>query len=96
MRISIIGAGKMVVKPLQVFFPCQGYNVALYDINEEKISELKKLGGVRLEGRIIGFGKIRCITANLAEAVKGLLLLWLQPQQMPSQSCGQCSCPILS
>ena len=69
MKICVLGAGNGG-QAIAGYLSMQGFDVALYDINEEKINELKKLGGVRLEGRIIGFGKIRCITANLAEAVK--------------------------
>jgi opine dehydrogenase len=48
-----------------------GYETSLYDIDVEKMESLKKLGGIQMEGRINGFGKIGCITTDIAEAVKG-------------------------
>ena len=69
MKIGIIGAGNGG-QAIAGYLAMQGYDVALYDIVDDKINELKKLGGVKLEGRINGFGKIGCITTNLSEAVK--------------------------
>ena len=69
MRISVIGAGNGG-QAIAGFLAMMNYEVALYDIVEAKINELKSLGGIRLEGRINGFGKIGCITTDIAEAVK--------------------------
>ena len=46
-----------------------GYTVSLYDINVNRINRLKQLGGVTLEGKLHGFGKISCITTDIFEAV---------------------------
>ena len=70
MKITVIGAGNGG-QAIAGYLAMQHYNVALYDIIEAKINELKSLGGIKLEGRINGFGKIGCITLNIAEAVKG-------------------------
>lgn len=70
MRISIIGAGNGG-QAIAGFLAMQGYSVALYDISEEKINELKRIGGIKLEGRINGYGKLDCITASISEAVQG-------------------------
>lgn len=70
MRISVIGAGNGG-QAIAGFLSMQGYNVALYDIVEEKINDLKKKGGIKLEGRINGYGKLDCITTNISEAVLG-------------------------
>lgn len=69
MRIAVLGAGNGG-QAIAGYLAMQDYDVALYDIVVDKINELKKLGGVKLEGRINGFGKIGCITSNLSEAVK--------------------------
>lgn len=69
MKIAVIGAGNGG-QAISGYLAMQGYEVALYDIVVDKINELKKLGGVKLEGRINGFGQIGCITTNISEAVK--------------------------
>ncbi len=69
MKIGIVGAGNGG-QAVAGYLAMQGYDVALYDIVDDKINELKKYGGVKLEGRINGFGKISCITTNLFEAIK--------------------------
>jgi opine dehydrogenase len=69
MKISVIGAGNGG-QAIAGFLAMMNYDVALYDIVEAKINELKNLSGIRLEGCINGFGKIGCITTDIAEAVK--------------------------
>ena len=70
MKIAIIGAGNGG-QAIAGYLSTQGYDVALYDIVEDKINELKQLGGIHLEGRLNGFGRLSCITTDIAEAVQG-------------------------
>lgn len=70
MKVAVIGAGNGG-QAIAGYLAMQNYEVALYDIDEEKIDELKTLGGINLEGRIEGFGKLGCITIDIAEAVQG-------------------------
>lgn len=69
MKIAIIGAGNGG-QTMAGHLSMMGYEVSLYDIDVEKISALKKLGGVKLEGRLQGYGKVDCITTDIAEAVR--------------------------
>ena len=70
MKLAVIGAGNGG-QAIAGYLAMQGYDIALYDIVKEKIEELKKLGGIKLEGRISGFGKLGCITTDIKEAVQG-------------------------
>ena len=70
MKISVIGAGNGG-QAIAGYLGLTGYDVSLYDIDEPKIEELQKKGGIELEGRIKGFGKVGCITTDIEEAVKG-------------------------
>lgn len=70
MKIAIIGAGNGG-QTMAGHLAMLGYEVSLYDIDVPKMEALKKLGGIRLEGRLEGFGKIGCITTDIAETVKG-------------------------
>ena len=70
MKIAVLGAGNGG-QAIAGYLAMQGYEVALYDIVVEKIDELRKLGGIKLEGRICGFGKLGYITTNIEEAVQG-------------------------
>lgn len=70
MKIAVIGAGNGG-QAIAGYLAMQGYDIALYDIVKEKIEELKKLGGIKLEGRISGFGKLSCITTDIKEAIQG-------------------------
>lgn len=66
----MIGAGNGG-QAISGYLATQGYEVVLYDIDAKKIDELKSHGGIKLEGRINGFGKLAGFTTNTEEAVTG-------------------------
>ena len=70
MKVAVIGAGNGG-QAIAGYLGLTDYEVSLYDIDVPKIEELQKKGGIELEGRIKGFGKVGCITTNIEEAVKG-------------------------
>lgn len=70
MKIAVIGAGNGG-QAIAGYLGICGYEVSLYDIDEPKIADLHYKGVIQLVGRINGFGKIDCITTDIAEAVKG-------------------------
>ena len=70
MKIAVIGAGNGG-QSISGYLSMQGYEVSLYDIDEQRIKALQEKGGIQLEGRIEGFGKVACITTDIAEAVRG-------------------------
>lgn len=70
MKIAVIGAGNGG-QSIAGYFALQGYETSLYDIDVQKMNILKQKGGIELTGSIKGFGKIDCITTDIAEAVKG-------------------------
>lgn len=69
MKIAVIGAGNGG-QSIAGYLALQGYETSLYDIDVNKMDILKQKGGIQLMGRIEGFGKIDCITTDIAEAVK--------------------------
>lgn len=69
MKIAVLGAGNGG-QAIAGFLGLSGYDVSLYDIVESKIAELQAKGGIQVEGRINGFGKVGCITTDIQEAVK--------------------------
>ena len=74
MKIAIIGAGNGG-QAIAGYLGMIGFEVSLYDIDEPKIDELKKKGGIEIEGCIKGFGKVRNITTDITEAVKGAKII---------------------
>lgn len=74
MKIAVLGAGNGG-QAISGYLATQGYEVFLYDRDEEKIVELKKFGGIKLMGRTKGFGKLKVITTDIAEAVKGVEII---------------------
>ena len=74
MKIAVIGAGNGG-QSFAGYLALQGYETSLYDIDVQKMDILKQKGGIELTGRIEGFGKIDCITTDIAEAVKGATIV---------------------
>ena len=70
MKIAVIGAGNGG-QAISGYLSMIGYETSLYDIDETRISHLKAKGGIVLEGRLHGFGKVSIITTDLSEAVIG-------------------------
>ena len=70
MKIAVIGAGNGG-QSISGYLAMQGYEVSLYDIDEKRISELNEKGGITLEGKLSGFGKISTITTDIENAVAG-------------------------
>ena len=94
MKISIIGAGNGG-QTFAGFLSMAGYETSLYDKDFEKINLLKKLGGVQLEGKLHGFGRIDCITTDIAEAVKGAKIIMVTTVANAHQSVAQSIAPYL-
>ena len=69
MKIAVLGAGNGG-QAIAGYLSIVGYEVSLYDIDTLKIGELRNKGGIQLEGKISGFGKISSITTDIALAVK--------------------------
>ncbi len=74
MKIAVIGAGNGG-QAISGYLSMIGYEISLYDIDENRISHLKTKGGITLQGRLQGFGKVSCITTSLYEAVKGAKII---------------------
>lgn len=74
MKIAIIGAGNGG-QTFAGYLSMAGYETSLYDIDVEKMNALKNIGGIKLEGRLQGYGKISCITTDIAEAVSGAVII---------------------
>lgn len=69
MKIAVIGAGNGG-QAIAGYLGLQGFEVSLYDIDAPKIAEIHNKGGIELEGRILGFGKVGCITTDIRKAVE--------------------------
>lgn len=69
LKVTIIGAGNGG-QAIAGHLAIRGYDVVLYCRNLNKNKILIEKGGVRLNGEIDGFGKIRTITDDMSVAVK--------------------------
>lgn len=69
MKIAIIGAGNGG-QTMAGHLSMMGYEVSLYDIDKEKMDDLKRLGGIQLGGCLHGYGKIDTITTDIRAAVE--------------------------
>lgn len=68
MKISIIGAGNGG-QAIGGFLSMQGYEVSICDTDSAKIEKLKKIGNIKLQGKINGVGKISCFSTEYSEII---------------------------
>lgn len=69
-NIAVIGAGNGG-HAIAGHFGLLGHKITIYDINPNKISAIKKTGGVVLTDALNGFGKVNRVTNTLKEALYG-------------------------
>lgn len=94
MKIAVIGAGNGG-QAIAGYLAMQGYDIALYDIVKEKIEELKELGGIKLEGRLSGFGKLCCLTTDIKEAILGAEIIMVTTIANAHKAVAQSIAPFL-
>ena len=69
---TVIGAGHGG-KPMAAHLALMGFNTTLYNRTPEHVAAIKELSGIDLdsgEGGLEGFGKLACVTSNIAEALE--------------------------
>lgn len=69
MRVAVIGAGNGG-QAIAGYLSVQGYCVSLYDRSEERVQQLLSQGGIYLEGKLKGFGKLSVVSSNLSKVVQ--------------------------
>ena len=71
-RYTVIGAGHGG-KSMAAHLALMGFPTTLYNRSPERIAAIKELHGIDLEsceGGPKGFGKLACVTSNMAEALE--------------------------
>lgn len=76
MKITVIGAGNGG-QAIAGFCAIKGHEVRLFDIDSEKVNELRLLGNIKLRGKIKGSGVITLITNDIKKAVKDAELIFI-------------------
>lgn len=66
---AVIGAGNGGCA-MAAHLSFMGFPVNLYNRTEGKLKDIRKFGGIRLEGAVEGFGRLNKITADMEEAVR--------------------------
>jgi len=74
MKCAVIGAGNGG-QSMAGHLALMGIDVRIYDIDEEKINQIKNKGGIELTGKISGFGKLSTVTTVMEEAISGANLI---------------------
>ncbi|GAA0737565.1 NAD/NADP octopine/nopaline dehydrogenase family protein [Clostridium oceanicum] len=49
-----------------------GYPVNLYDVSKETIDVINKKGGIKVDGAVEGFGKVKLASTNIEEVIDGV------------------------
>lgn len=70
MKYAVLGAGNGG-QAISGWLAMQGHEVRLYEIVEEKVDRLSKIGQIRLQGAVEGIGKLAGVSHNLRATVLG-------------------------
>ncbi len=74
MKYAVIGAGNGG-QSMAGHLAIMGFDVALHDIDAEKINRIREKGGIEVTDRVNGFGKPSTITTDIEEAISGANLI---------------------
>jgi opine dehydrogenase len=97
-KIAVLGAGHGG-SAMAGHLAIMGYNVNLYNRNEERIWGIKSTGGIEVKGEIEGFGKLNLCSTSIQDVIEGVDLImvvvpayahrWLAEQVSPFLTDGQ-------
>lgn len=68
MKFGIIGAGNGG-QAIAGYLGKIGHDVSLYDIDVNRIEKIQQKGGILLQGKLSGFGKLVCATTEISKVV---------------------------
>jgi opine dehydrogenase len=75
-KIAVIGAGNGG-QAVAGFLGMKGYKVFLHDIDIDKLKPISDCGGIFLEGKLNGFGKISLVTNDIRTAIEGAEIIFI-------------------
>lgn len=70
-KFAVIGAGNGGMA-MAAHLALEGYEVNLFNRTYDKIAPIKEQGGIYLEGLIEGYGPLKIVTSDIAEAIAGV------------------------
>ena len=94
MKFAIIGAGNGG-QAIAGFLGSIGYEVSLYDIDTKRIEKIQGKGGIQLHGKLNVFGRIECITTDLAVAVKNATVIMVTTTANAHQDVAESIAPLI-
>lgn len=94
MRFAVIGAGNGG-QAISGYLAMLGHRVRLYDRNPEKVRLLNEKGGIQLQGKISGFGKLDCVTSSFEEVMKGVEVVMVTSVANAHASIAKCIAPFI-
>lgn len=74
MKIAVLGAGNGG-PAIASYLASEGFGVNLCSPFPKEIKPIQKLGGIQLEGKITGFGKLNLVTTNIEKAIKNVEII---------------------
>lgn len=94
-KYAVIGAGNGG-QSIAGHLAIMGFDVALHDVDAEKINLVKEKGGVQVTGKISGFGKIQTVTTAIEEAVTGANVIMVVTDSTAHRAVAENVAPYLS
>lgn len=73
---AVIGAGHGG-QALAAYLALRGEKVSLYNRTPERLDGIRRRGGIQLEGVVEGFARLRLVTSDLAEVLRGASIVMI-------------------
>ncbi len=74
LSFAVLGAGHGG-QALAGYLALRGFPVNLFNRSPERISSIKLMGGIQIEGEMNGFAPLRLVTHNIEEAIRGVKII---------------------
>jgi opine dehydrogenase len=95
LRYAVIGAGNGG-QAMAGHLAIMGFDVALYDIDRDKIDRIREKGGVEVQDYINGFGRVSIITTDVEEAISGANLIMVVTDSTAHKAVAESMAPYLT
>lgn len=93
-KFAVVGAGNGGCA-MAAHLALMGFKVNLYNRSEYRLKDIKKTGGIHLEGEVSGFGRLDKITTDIEEAIRDVDIIMITTPATGHRNIAKMAAPFL-
>jgi opine dehydrogenase len=93
-KFAVVGAGNSGCA-MAAHLALMGFKVNLYNRSEYRLKDIKKTGGIHLEGAVSGFGRLDKITTDIEEAIRDVDIIMITTPATGHRNVAKMAAPFL-